>query len=442
MNSYRDAPQKTSGLPSGIPYIIGNEAAERFSFYGMKTILAIFMTQFLLDESGNVDHMSKGEATVWVHTFVTAVYFTPLLGSFLADAFWGKYKTIIYLSIVYCLGHLSLALDETRTGLIIGLSLIALGAGGIKGCVSAHVGDQFGRENSGLLEKVYGWFYLSINLGAFASTLLTPWLLENYGPSVAFGVPGLLMLIATIVFWSGRNDFAHIPARGSEFIRETFSSLGLKTMGKLMVIYIMVAMFWALFDQTASKWVFQAEQMDRNFLGVEWLSSQIQAVNPALILILIPLFSWGLYPAINRFFPLTPLRKIGIGFFLVVPSFLIPAWIEYRIGLGETPGIEWQLLSYLLLTSAEVMISVTCLEFSYTQAPKTMKSLVFGLFMASVAIGNLFTSLVNIFILNEDGSSKLEGPDYYLFFAGAMLVTAIIYIPVAMKYREKTYLYE
>ena len=115
------------------------------------------------------------------------------------------------------------------------------------------------------------------------------------------------------------------------------------------------------------------------------MSSQIQAVNPALILILIPLFSWGLYPAINRFFPLTPLRKIGIGFFLVVPSFLIPAWIEYRIGLGETPGIEWQLLSYLLLTSAEVMISVTCLEFSYTKHPNNEVTC-FGLFMASVAM--------------------------------------------------------
>ena len=115
---------------------------------------------------------------------------------------------------------------------MIGLSLIALGAGGIKGCVSAHVGDQFGRENSGLLEKVYGWFYLSINLGAFASTLLTPWLLENYGPGVAFGVPGLLMFIATLVFWAGRHDFAHIPARGSEFIRETFSYCWAKNHGK------------------------------------------------------------------------------------------------------------------------------------------------------------------------------------------------------------------
>ena len=293
-----------------------------------------------------------------------------------------------------------------------------------------------------MLEKVYGWFYLSINLGAFVSTLLTPWLLENYGSGVAFGVPGLLMFIATIVFWAGRRDFAHIPARGSEFIRETFSAIGLKSMGKLMIVYVMVAMFWSLFDQTASKWVFQAKKMDRDFLGIEWLPSQIQAVNPALILILIPLFSWFLYPAINRFFPLTPLRKIGIGFFLVVPSFLIPAWIEYRIGLGETPGIVWQLLSYLILTSAEVMISVTCLEFSYTQAPRTMKSLVFGLFMASVALGNLFTSVVNVFILNDDGTSRLDGPDYYLFFAGAMFLTALIYIPVAMKYREKTYLHQ
>lgn len=442
MNKYRTSPISTNRMPPGIPYIISNEAAERFSFYGMKTILAIFMTNYLADEAGSPDLMNEGQATVWVHSFVTAVYFTPLIGSFLADAFWGKYKTIIGLSIVYCLGHLALALDETRLGLTLGLSLIAIGAGGIKGCVSAHVGDQFGKGNSGLLEKVYGWFYLSINLGAFASTLLTPWLLDQYGPGVAFGVPGLLMLVATLAFWAGRNEFAHVPARGMEFIRETFSALGLKTIGKLMVIYVMVAMFWALFDQTASKWVFQAEQMDRHFMGVEWLSSQIQAVNPALILILIPLLSWFGYPAINRFFPLTPLRKIGMGFFIVVPSFLIPAWIEYRIGLGETPGIVWQLLAYLLLTLAEVMISVTCLEFSYTQAPRTMKSLVFGLFMASIALGNLFTSLVNVFILNEDGSSKLDGPDYYLFFAGAMFVTALIFVPVSMAYREKTYLHE
>ena len=291
-----------------------------------------------------------------------------------------------------------------------------------------------------MLEKVYGWFYLSINLGAFASTLLTPFLLVRYGPSLAFGIPGLLMLIATLTFWAGRKEFAHLPPKGKAFIKETFSAEGLKVIGSLVVIYSMVAMFWALFDQTASTWVFQAERMDREFLGVTWESAQIQAVNPALILILIPFFNWVVYPAIDKVFPLSPLRKIGIGFFLVVPSFLIPAWIEYQLDLGETLGIELQLISYLLLTSAEVMISVTCLEFSYTQAPKTMKSLVFGLFMASVALGNLFTGIVNVLILNEDGTSKLEGASYYLFFAGLMMTTALVFIPVAIAYKEKIYL--
>ena len=299
---YRNSPLDTKLLPPGIPYIIGNEAAERFSFYGMKAILAVFMTKYLCDQSGNPDYLSEGQATVWVHVFNTAVYFTPLFGSIIADAFWGKYRTIISLSLVYCLGHLALALDETRVGLTIGLTLIAIGAGGIKGCVSAHVGDQFGRSNVSMLEKVYGWFYLAINLGAFASTLLTPWLLDEFGPSIAFGIPGFLMLVATFAFWAGRNDFAHIPPSGFAFIRDACSASGLKTMSKLLLIYLFVAVFWALFDQTASTWVFQAEKMDRFFCGVEWEAAQIQAVNPALILILIPLFNYFLYPVINRFF--------------------------------------------------------------------------------------------------------------------------------------------
>src|SRR6185369_16488434 len=146
-------------------------------------------------------------------------YFLPILGAFLGDAILGKYRTVLFLSIVYCFGHLALALSHTRLGLVLGLGLIALGAGGIKPCVSANVGDQFGRSNQHLLERVFGWFYFSINLGAFASSVLTPLLLKEYGPHVAFGVPGVLMLLATIVFWLGRNKFVHIPPGGWRTIR-------------------------------------------------------------------------------------------------------------------------------------------------------------------------------------------------------------------------------
>ena len=136
---YLTAPLNEATLPKGIPYIIGNEAAERFSFYGMRAILVIFMTQYLVNAEGQADYMSEDEAKGWFHLFVSAVYMTPLLGALISDGILGKYRTIITLSLVYTLGHFALSLDDTRAGLAIGLGLIALGAGGIKPCVSAHL---------------------------------------------------------------------------------------------------------------------------------------------------------------------------------------------------------------------------------------------------------------------------------------------------------------
>lgn len=402
MADYRSSPEYSEKMPPGIPYIVVNEAAERFSYYGMKGILVIFMTKYMMDAQGGYDVMGQEDAMAWYHLFGTAVYFTPILGAILSDAFFGKYKTILSLSIVYCLGHGVLALYETREGLALGLTLIAIGSGGIKPCVSAHVGDQFGKGNAHLLEKVFGWFYFSINLGAFASTLLTPWLLANYGPSVAFGIPGALMLLATFAFWMGRNSFVHIPPHGKEFVKETFSRDGLKALGQLVILYLFVAMFWALFDQTGSAWVLQAEKMDREFLGITWLSAQIQAINPILILTFIPLFTILIYPTTNRVVRVTPLRKIAVGFFIATLAFVISAYIESMLAEGIRPNIGWQLFAYVVLTAAEVLVSITCLEFSYTQAPKKMKSLIMGLYLMSVAVGNLFTAGVNFFIQDEE----------------------------------------
>lgn len=441
MPRYRTAPLASPRLPPGIPYIIGNEAAERFSFYGMRAILVVFMTEYLLGPQGELAVMGDAEAKGWYHLFVSAVYFTPILGALLADGLLGKYRTIILLSLVYCAGHLVLALDATRIGLALGLGLIALGAGGIKPCVSAHVGDQFGRTNQHLLPRTFAWFYFSINLGAFTSTLATPWLLAHHGPALAFGLPAVLMALATLVFWAGRHRFVHIPPGGLGFVRETLSGEGLKAIGKLSVLYAFVAMFWALFDQTGSAWVLQAQAMDREILGYEILPAQMQAANPLLVMALIPAFSYGLYPLLGRFFRLTSLRKIAIGLFVAAAAFAIPAWAQVQIDAGGSPHIAWQLAAYLVLTSAEVMVAITCLEFSYTQAPRTMKSFVMAFFMMSIAVGNLFTSAVNFLIRTDDGGTRLAGADYYWFFTGLMLATAVAFLPVMRVYRERTYLH-
>lgn len=461
---YLTAPVPSTHMPKGIPYIVGNEAAERFSFYGMKAILVVFMTRYLLDSQGNAAPMQETEAKEYYHLFVASAYFFPLAGALISDIWLGKYRTILTLSIVYCLGHLALALDETRLGLFTGLTLIAIGAGGIKPCVSAHVGDQFGKSNQNLLEKVFGWFYFAINFGAFVSTLLTPVLLQEFpkwleqtlppetlahfgpveriGPHFAFGLPGLLMLIATWVFWLGRNKFVHIPPSGWQQVKTALQGEGGRAVLRLVPLYLCVSMFWALYDQTGSAWVLQAERMDRRWLGHEWLSSQVQAINPILILAFIPLFAYGIYPAIHSVFPLTPLRKISIGFFLTVFSFVVVAWTELKITAGLTPNIGWQILAYVILTSAEVMVSITCLEFSYTQAPREMKSFVMSVYMLSVSLGNFFTSQINNLMQYPAIKERLTGANYYWFFTALMLLTAIVFIFVAGMYHGRTYIQE
>jgi POT family proton-dependent oligopeptide transporter len=256
-----------------------------------------------------------------------------------------------------------------------------------------------------LLPRIFNWFYFAINLGAFLSMMLTPWLLEWHGPHWAFGVPGVLMALATLVFWMGRRRFIHVPAAGPRFFRELFKGGGLVVMLKLLPLYLFVAMFWALFDQTGSTWIFQSQDMDRHFLGFEWLPSQIQSLNSVFVLTFIPLFAYIVYPLGDRMWKLSPLRKIGLGLFIMVGAFALVALIQQWIDAGQRPNIIWQILAYALLTVAEVMVSIVALEYAYTQAPRTMKSLIMCFYLASVAVGNFFVAGVNHFIQIPDSAA-------------------------------------
>lgn len=435
--TYRTTPTDTTGMPPGIPYIVGNEAAERFNFYGLKAILVIYMTKYLMDRSGALAPMSKEEATGWYHLFVGSNYFFPAMGAIIADAFLGKYRTIFWLSLLYCVGCVVLAMDHTRFGLGVGLALIALGAGGIKPCVSSHVGDQFGPANQHLLARAFGWFYFAVNAGALISIPLTPVLLDKYGPRWAFGIPAALMLLAAWIFWSGRRKFIHVPPAGMSFFARTFNRETGLVLGRLAFIFAFMAVFWALWDQCGSTWTLQAEKMDRMFFGVEILSSQMQTANSILTLAFIPLFSYMVYPLIDRVWRLTSLRKIGLGIFLIGVSFLISAWIEAQLGAGAKLNVMWQMPAYVLLTAGEVMASITALEFAYAQAPRHLKAVVQAIYLLSVTAGNWFTAAVQWFISNPDGTAKLSGAAYFIFFAVLAMVAALLFSFVARGYREQ-----
>ena len=270
---------------------------------------------------------------------------------------------------------------------------------------------------------------------------ITPVLLEKKGPAWAFGVPAVLMMLATILFWIGRNKFIHIPPAGSNFVKETFSFEGLKSIRKILSVFVFIPFFWALFDQTASRWVLQGQKMQGfNIFGFKVLAEQMQTLNPILVLLLIPVFTYVIYPVVGKVFPMTPLRRIGVGFFVVTTSFLIPAWIQMRLDAGNSPSLLWQVPAYVLLTSSEILISITALEFAYTQSPKTMKSLIMSVYLLTVAFGNLLTAVVNKALENDSVSRMLQGPRYFLFFAALPFVAGILFVFVARRYQESNIL--
>lgn len=450
MNSQTNS-APTGKFPPAVPYIIGNEAAERFSYYGMNGILMAYMT------GAAYLAMPENEAAGWIHLSKGAVYFFPLLGALLADVFFGKFRVMFWLSLVYCLGHLALALPDCfgsldpKTFLFIGLALIAVGSGGIKSCTSAIVGDQFTSENQHLLNRVYNWFYLSINIGSFVSMLLTPWLLRHYGPGWAFGVPGILMGLATLILWLGRKKYRIVKPVGGAFFADLKSWESLRSLAKVSLVFLFLILFWAVYDQTTTHWVDQAQGMDPHIFA-SWsflpegirnftvLPSQVQALNPLLILILIPIFTYFIYPIWNRVLGPSTLKKIAVGLFLVTLAQGFPLYFETAAQNGTILNIGWQVPAYILITTAEVLVSVTSLEFAYTQSPKSMKAVVMGVYLLTMTFGNFFVAGINF--LCETYEGFLAGNQYYFFFLILSLANALLFLPVMRLYREKVILQE
>jgi len=434
-------PGKADRYPRQTFFIVGNEAAERFSFYGMTSILTIYMVKFL--------KFGDNVAVARDHYFTAAVYYMPLVGGFLADRFLGRFRLILWVSFLYLAGHATLAAWDGPWGLFAGCSLIALGAGGIKPCVSAFVGDQFAPEQKGLLERAYGWFYFSINVGSIGGQFLIPELLDRYSPAWAFGVPGLAMALALGIYIAGSRLYVKAPPTGPNpngFFSILFGSgfnldaaeskfpradvAGVRAALRVTAVFLPCIAFWSLFYQYGSSWVLQAEKMDLVVLGYRFKSSQISTLNGLFVVLLIPVMN-QVYKALERRGRgLTPLRKMAAGMYLTPLSFVAAAVLQIWIDRGNTPSVAWQAVQYFFLSLGEVLVSVTALEFAYTQAPRSMKSIIMGMWFAVIGTGSLLTGVVA-------DLNTFSGPTFFWFFTGLQLVAAVVFTLVAAWYRPE-----
>ncbi|NXF76954.1 S15A1 protein, partial [Sclerurus mexicanus] len=371
------------GFPLSIFFIVINEFCERFSYYGMRAVLTLYFKYFL--------NWDDNFSTVIYHTFVALCYLTPILGAIIADSWLGKFKTILSLSIVYAIGQTVLSVgsiselsDHNKDGSpdnislhialsMIGLILIALGTGGIKPCVSAFGGDQFEDDQEEARSTFFSLFYLSINAGSLISTLVTPNIRatqcgihtkqECY--PLAFGIPAILMAVSLIVFVSGSKMYKKVKPQGNIMLqvckcigfaiknrfrhrskkfpkREHWLDWAsekydkrlinqIKMVLKVLFLYIPLPMFWALFDQQGSRWTLQATVMNGDF-GIQVQPDQMQIVNPILIVIMVPVVDYLVYPLIKKCkINFTPLRKMTVGMFLASMAFVAAALVQVQI---------------------------------------------------------------------------------------------------------------
>lgn len=457
--------------PGQIKYIVGNEACERFSYYGMRSILAGYITGKVLE--GGLGQ-SPDRSTEIIHLFITVNYFMPLFGAWLSDKIVGRYHTILWVSLFYCLGHGVLACSDFAGGvegkmmcLFIGLALIAFGSGGIKPCVSAFVGDQFRPDQGHLLQKAYGAFYWSINLGSFFSFLVIPFVKNHHGYSAAFAVPGILMGIATFVFWLGRKKYVRIPpsreTKSAGFFKVFWHALTSKrqpgqsfwdpararftgqevdaanSVAPILGLFLLIPPFWSMFDQTNSTWVLQGLKMvPVKILGFNVGAEEMQSMNPLMVMILVPVLTWGIYPLLGRF--ASPLRRMSAGMFLGAASFLVVAWLQQQIDAGRQMSVMWQTLPYLILTVAEVLVSTTGLEFAFREAAPEMKSLIMSFFLLTISVGDLLVAVVTrIFSTPGNESGSISAPRFVMY-AGLTFAVAILFslATIPYRYRDKS----
>uniref|UniRef100_A0A3B4T8L5 Solute carrier family 15 member 1 n=1 Tax=Seriola dumerili TaxID=41447 RepID=A0A3B4T8L5_SERDU len=391
--------KEVCGYPLSIFFIVVNEFCERFSYYGMRAVLVLYFKYFL--------RWDDDLATSIYHTFVALCYLTPILGAIVADSWLGKFKTIIYLSIVYAIGQVAMAVsaihditDTDRDGTpdnmtfhvvlsMVGLFLIALGTGGIKPCVAAFGGDQFSDHQDRQRRTFFSVFYLCINGGSLLSTIITPILrAQDCGIhsqqkcySLAFGVPAALMLVALVVFIVGsgmyykaepqgnimldvckcigfaiKNRYRHrsnqYPKRQHwmDWAEEKYDKLliaQIKMVLKVLFLYIPLPMFWTLFDQKGSRWTLQATTMNGYFGSLVIQPDQMQTVNPILILTLVPIMDSVIYPLINKCgLNFTPLKRMTVGMLLAAIAFVCAALVQIEIDVSRK-----QLL-YLFISSS------------------------------------------------------------------------------------------
>ena len=475
--------QKTFfGHPRGLATLFFTEMWERFSYYGMRGILVLYMVAMMQD--GGLG-LTDGVATAIYGLYTAAVYLFALPGGWLADRLIGQQKAVWYGGILISAGQFTLAL-ATRESFIIGLVLITIGTGLLKPNVSTIVGELY-PEGGARRDAGFSVFYMGINIGAFVAPLICGFLGENIDWRLGFVAAGTGMIIGLVQYRitkkhlgeHGKHPERHpdpeVQARKEKSMRMwtavgvfiiglvlvlgltgilQFSPIGLaqatgviillmaviyfvyimlfgeldsvgkKRVGAIFVFFIFSTMFWAGFEQAGSSLNLFAERFtDRVIMGWEMPASWLQSVNPLLIITFAPLFGvlW-VWLSKRKLEPSTPL-KFSFGLLFLGLGFLVMVGAANIAAGGGKAAPTWLITTYILHTTGELCLSPVGLSMVTKLSPKKIVGQMMGVWFMSVSLGNLVAGLV---AGQFNAESLQQMPDLFKITVATTIGSAIL----------------
>ena len=410
--------QMKSEYPRGIYILFFTEMWERFSYYGMRAILILYLVKFFKYEDEFAGQVYGA--------YTGLVYLTPILGGYIADRFIGFRKAILIGGVLMMCGHISLAFSSIEF-FYLGLLLLILGNGFFKPNISTYLGTLY-KDKPELKDSGFTIFYMGINLGGMFGPLLCGYLGEVYGWHYGFGLAGVGMLIGLIVFKLGlpRLTATETESRKlqSKNISIPLTSIEKSRILVILILSVFTMFFWFAFEQAGSSMnLFADRYMERNLFGYEIPASMFQSLNALLILLLAPLFARLWTELIQRGKEPNTTLKFSLAFVLLGIGFIFLAL--GAIGISPNSQVKtsmsWLVLAYIFHTMGELCISPVGLSMVSKLSPIHLGGLLMGTWFLSNAISHYVAG----FFSGKMGSfSNLS--DFFLIFVYTSFVSSII----------------
>ena len=446
--------QQKKGHPKGLYLLFFTEMWERFSYYGMRAILILYLTKKLIE--GGLG-MNEKDAMLLYGYFTGFVYFTPLIGGWLADRYLGKRLAVTIGGITMMLGQFALFALNSIMGLYIGLLLLIIGNGFFKPNISTLVGGLY-KDGDSRRDAAFTIFYMGINLGAMIAPLIIGVVTDNmfattnedgsiaYGYRYGFLVSGLGMLLGQVIFnllgskFLGDLGTKPVGAVSDSSVTESSKSVNPETrevldekqekqrISVIFILLIFAVFFWAGFEQAGSSLSLYTDKfIDRSIGSFEIPTSWFQSVNPLFIVTLAPLFTLFWASPIGR--RLTTPVKMGVGMIILGAGFLFMIGaVAERSANGDVNDVNnkaalmWLIMTYLLHTIGELCISPVGLSVVTKLSPPKLASVLMAVWMLSSSFANFLGGFIAAYV------ETMGAGEVFTYIAGFVTVCGVLLI--------------